>query len=309
MVFTLSVLLFLLTPSAVGFLKFTNDPLAEDGDSPVKDHRQGARYIFLAGLEGSGHHFFQTVFEKCIEVGSCGNRSREFYRWAWGASKRNDPIAMRRVWEMEDPRPDAPGIPFAPRQDVVYPMNAIAVAGQMMSYPNYLPGTNPNMVQFAEAAASLGDSFKVVVLLRNPRDLLSSAQRRFNHTEDDLVQSMVEMEEQLKKMPEGSYRCLKFEKFNEVGATFRKFLDIPDFDIVGTMRDLYEAEPGCRATSTEEECPQADALKKQHNEFVRTVCAASPDTEAKEASLLGISDAPSPLAGNSDTDTATRMLS
>lgn len=300
MAFILAASATLLTPLVSGMHRSANDTIAQELHKPM------GRYIFLAGLEGSGHHFFQTVFEKCIEAGSCGNRSREFYRWAWGASKRNDQVAMRRVWQLEDPRPESLGFPFVPRDDVVYPLNAIEVAGQMMSYPNFLPGNNPNMLQFAEAATYHGDSFKVVVLLRNPRDLLHSVQRRFNHTEADLVQSMVVMSKQLRKMPKGSYRCLRFEKFNDVGEVFSRYMDIPDFDIVGTMSELYSAEPGCNATA---ECPPAEVLIKEHRKFVKEVCGTQGDVAATGASLLGIPDVAPPAGFAEGTDVAEWLLS
>lgn len=248
------------------------------GNESIELHHVPGKYIFVAGLEGSGHHFFQLVFEKCLEIGSCGNRSREFYRWAWGASKRHDQVAMRRVWGVEDPRPDAGVELFAPLQDKVYPLNAVAVAGQMMSYPNFLPGNDPNMVEFYHAAKYHGDSLKVVVLVRNPRDLLHSVQRRFNHTEDDLVASLKTLTTQLKKMPRSSYKCLRFEKLGSVGPTFQKYLDIPDFDVTGAMSELFEEEPGCASANIT--CPEAAKLKKFHAKFMKDVCATATDEKS-----------------------------
>lgn len=224
-------------------------------------------YVFFAGLEGSGHHFLKLVVEACMEAGSCGKRSKNFYYRAYHSSLQPNATDMSRLWPLEDPfKGDAL---FTPEEGKVYPMNPF-VKGNMMSYPTGREQQLPQLLEFDRVAKQFGDSFKVVVMLRNAQDLFNSDESRWGRKESTLVDALETMSAQLRGLSPDQYMCVKFENFGEAGSSLQQFLKIENFDLTGTMQALYQAEPRCG--SKEKQCPEAPTLSEADRKFRNEFC-------------------------------------
>lgn len=230
-----------------------------------------AKYIFFAGLEGTGHHFFMNVLEKCFETGHCGMRTLRFLRHANRASLDHNQTLMREIWDNAWGEDET----FVPERDVVYPLNPLTL-GNMMSYPTMYVDTNPSMNQYHSAAQYFGDSLKVIVMLRNPRALLHSVRSRFEHTEDNMIDSMKVLSAQLRRMPRGSFICVRFEELGNVGRAFQEFMNISSFDVKDAMRKLYKEEPGCYK---DHPCSSAKRLAAADEKFREEFCRSAVSTE------------------------------
>lgn len=272
MLIRFAFLCFVLAAAAASHLRKAS--VRRHSDDPTEARTIPAKYVFFAGIEGSGHHFFNAVMQLCFDFGRCGKRSDRFLKHANAASLEHNPTLMRTVWIEED---------FSPRRDVVYPLNPL-VASNFMSYPTTKKILDPHIEDYIEAANYFGDSLKVVVLLRNPQSIMHSVTRRFNHSEARLVESLQALSTQLRVMPRETYMCVRFEELDHIGHAFRDFMDVPRFDIEEVMSWVYSEEPGCEGNNS---CPSADSLvvadRNFREEFCSTAVAAEPRTNVTGA--------------------------
>ncbi|KAH8091870.1 protein serine/threonine phosphatase [Aureococcus anophagefferens] len=151
-----------------------------------------ARFLFIAGLEGSGHHSLSNMFAMCVrrrvlcrhdrELGQLlhGNRSHPTGIFVYGRQAAADIAALRkRFFARLQHLRDAPRDRGAP---VLYLLNVnadgatIPDAG-MMSYPNFGPPDkvlhHPDMQ--ALAAMARRADLRVLVVLRGARETLDDA--------------------------------------------------------------------------------------------------------------------------------------
>ena len=152
-----------------------------------------ARFLFIAGLEGSGHHSLSNMFAMCVrrrvlcrhdrELGQLlhGNRSHPTGIFVYGRQAAADIAALRkRFFARLQHLRDAPRDRGAP---VLYLLNVnadgatIPDAG-MMSYPNFGPPDkvlhHPDMQTLATMAEAAGADLRVLVVLRGARETLVS---------------------------------------------------------------------------------------------------------------------------------------
>ncbi|KAH8065744.1 protein serine/threonine phosphatase [Aureococcus anophagefferens] len=150
-----------------------------------------ARFLFIAGLEGSGHHSLSNMFAMCVrrrvlcrhdrELGQLlhGNRSHPTGIFVYGRQAAADIAALRkrffaRLQHLRDARGTA-------ARRALLNVNAdgatIPDAG-MMSYPNFGPPDkmlhHPDMQTLATMAEAAGADLRVLVVLRGARETLVS---------------------------------------------------------------------------------------------------------------------------------------
>eukprot|EP00050_Salpingoeca_kvevrii_P011541 m.16151 g.16151 ORF g.16151 m.16151 type:complete len:338 (-) comp3479_c1_seq1:294-1307(-) len=143
-------------------------------------------FVFLAGLEGTGHHLWHTLFRSCKKL-ACGT-SKDL---SFGVAEGN-PTHMKRK---------ANGTAW---HDLLY--NAIKMSQQttrmrswprtyliniqdtstfgMMSYPNYGGRRKEtqltDMVRLAEIMREAEGDLRIVIMLRHPHEIVSSDIRRMS---------------------------------------------------------------------------------------------------------------------------------
>jgi len=257
----------LLQAPAVAGLSMVRSQELPANTTGLKHGGKPDRYVFMAGLEGAGHHFFESVFEECVQHGLCGMRHTGFYLSLH--KDRNHAFRIEREWTK-----DAPG------DGRLYPLNTVLPTPKdgvkMLSYPD--ARHNPNLKTYAEVAKSVGDDLKVVVLLRNATELLHSDISRWGHDEDHLLLSGEKMLQQLMHFDKSKVMCMWFGSFGftESANALSKFLgvDVPlarpaGFDLSQSMVSHFAFH---RSSCHDGGCERGERLAQLQMRIVREVC-------------------------------------
>eukprot|EP00931_Biecheleriopsis_adriatica_P043490 TRINITY_DN24869_c0_g1_i1.p1 TRINITY_DN24869_c0_g1~~TRINITY_DN24869_c0_g1_i1.p1 ORF type:complete len:247 (+),score=48.62 TRINITY_DN24869_c0_g1_i1:115-855(+) len=215
---------------------------------------KGDTYIFMAGLEGTGHHFWEQIYGRCVRQGSCTQRTGLFYKALWWY--KSDPAKLAEAWKEERPGQGAfiPLNTYKPPTPTVY-----------LSYPNGLhdPLEYPQVQNYAKVAQQYGDSLKVVVLLRDPKEIMAT-DIRWNRTEAQMVEAPRELKSQLLQLAPGDIECQHFEKLTKGGTALAHFLAYPVDEAV--LQEFRQPQ-GCQ------DCPEAPALAEAQADLERSVCS------------------------------------
>ncbi|CAM9508608.1 unnamed protein product, partial [Choristocarpus tenellus] len=139
------------------------------------------RLVFVAGLEGTGHHYFYQALGLCVQWGSCESScslSKSFYPRMgaaesvvnFGNALANVRNHLRAAKKREQD--------LAPGEGLVLPLNCLTnCSSGMMSYPlgeTHFPTQHPNLRHLAELAEDADLDLRIVYLTRNAEGILSS---------------------------------------------------------------------------------------------------------------------------------------
>lgn len=139
-----------------------------------------------------------------------------------------------------------------------------------MSYPYVSPWRNPDITQLASIAKGLGDCLKIIVMLRNPKEVIASDVKRFARPESQLVESTKVLAEQLSQIPREMIRCQDYASIHDGDHTLTTFLQIDNFDVESTWNADFKEHHGCAAS--QKGCPAAPALEKAQEDLARRFC-------------------------------------
>mmetsp|Transcript_112108 Transcript_112108/g.349400 ORF Transcript_112108/g.349400 Transcript_112108/m.349400 type:complete len:301 (-) Transcript_112108:90-992(-) len=171
------------------------------------------RYVFVAGLPGTGLEFWQGVFRGCVDGGVCETRETSFYTSVMFQQHSEDDLLQ--AWTKK-----------RPILGRLVPLNLISpntdrLPDSVFSHPfNVGPspgsGGDPRLDVYAQVAQQANDSFKVLVLTRhNETDLLANVMRRTktsaSEAEEKMVKAVEKLAAQVEKLPKGSFRCQRYE--------------------------------------------------------------------------------------------------
>jgi len=171
----------------------------------------GHRAVFIAGLEGTGHHFWSDVFKDCAEQGSCQKPPAKI-----APSLDNLLPPFWATWREHIDETPAGSLTV---------LNTLSGTGEL-SYPNGWDGVdNPRLALYARGVLENGDDLKVILTLRNADDIMESAQRRWGHSEDALVASANVLLDDLSSVQKGSLLCVDHDSLSERGDEVREFLE------------------------------------------------------------------------------------
>lgn len=226
---------------------------------PVPDNiTRGHQAIFIAGLEGTLHHFWVQISVACVHEKKCHFPSPALKLSLW--EDRHNLDALIKSWNSWETDGDS----------ILY-LNG---PGNLLPYPDTGSSGNPQVQNYAKAAIANNDNLKVVVMLRNAGDLLQSAKKRSNCTEQELVGAAHVLLEQIKTLPEKSWICLDVDTIPALAQKIDVFLTDPHtgkhhFDMERVMKEYYQETHISRCLSDECSPPELEAA----TEAIRHECS------------------------------------
>jgi hypothetical protein len=250
-------------------------PLQMQMSAPESAGYAGSTYLFVAGLEGTSHHFWHTILQECKKQGACVVRDEAFHKAMW--KKRKSITDLTTAWAKN-----------RPQTSKLLITNTLRGKG-MMSYPNFKGKRQgyPALDKYAQVARSYGDRLKVLLLMRSPQDLLASDMKRFKRTEKDLVRSTRRLAAQLRQIPRNTIRCLQYEDLAKGAEWLSQFLKVKGFNIGGAVKEHFLESAGCQGSP--QGCPNAPLLTeamKELDEFCTTQTRLLDDNSPGESISL-----------------------
>lgn len=202
---------------------------AGSGGSSANESAGGNHALFIAGLEGTLHHFWFDVFAACAKTGRCRFPSIPLRVALWKWKERFKKIQV--AWAREGSNP----------KSILY----LNMAGGYLSYPNRKPDLHPRLDNYARAAAANGDTLKVIVMLRDAKEILRSSHGRFGRTEEELVTGAAVLLGQLQSIQRDKLMCVDVSMLPLLAGRFNSFLmDARSgrhyFNMKGALKEFYK---------------------------------------------------------------------
>lgn len=161
-------------------------------------HSRNVRFVFFAGLEGTGHHRWSAVRKRMLHETpelvnftlTTAGTTFEGASWNWTAqtgfhlyhTNRDNDSQPRPTLLQDIAEAQSSLLALAARApaQALYWLNAWH---ETMSYPGYKgplrPYQHPDLLLLARIAESVGADLRIVLMLRDPAELWISAARRF----------------------------------------------------------------------------------------------------------------------------------
>lgn len=189
-----------------------------------------SRLIFVAGLEGTGHHAWSDMFKECINLKKCEveynltqtlmhfDHVKHIVHGLFGAIDAPfNALQIHKAMEIVQALAQRPG-------NHVYLMGLCFVhLSAMMSYPNY-NGVNkavdhPDISILATIAEWAGLDFRVIVLQRDAEDILKSTARRGIGGREEpkiLLSNAAVLLSQLLLLDRKFYHCIQYHSLGKL---------------------------------------------------------------------------------------------
>jgi len=203
----------------------------------------GARAVFVAGLAGSGHKFWQEVFRQCVEARACRQVSSGGLKHSMLGPDSRIQEKVTTAWAAETWA--AEGLDPTSRLLV---LNSLDQDG-LQTYPSGLSENSfPHVDALSKAAAENGASLRVILMLRDAHHLLNSAGELFHNPAFVLTRAARKLHEQLLTVPRENILCVKFAKLGKesVRDDVQEFLSngaavdgSPSFDFITSMSETW----------------------------------------------------------------------
>lgn len=192
------------------------------------------RLLFIAGLEGTGHHAMYDMFSICNNTGNCEpdkiiggacmrfDSSKNTMMGLFGSGATNE--ASRELTIIENRMKELKQIPG----DHLFFIGLKShTAGGMMSYPNFNGKNkaldNPDIYVLAQLAESVGLDFRVLVLQRGAEEIVHSATSRgFGGAEGKenepkiLLASANALYGQLSSLDRKFFECVRYDELGRL---------------------------------------------------------------------------------------------
>lgn len=269
---------------AVALLAMGSALALSSSGRPARSRRQQGRAVFVAGLEGTGHHVWATIFENCIAAGRCRKMSDALQAAVWPASARNLPAGSDGLFSLSSLSESWRSEQLAS----VSPLLAISLgtgSTGMLSYPNFSnPPRIPRMDLYAQAAAANGDDLRVILMLRNAGELQESDFRRWRRQPADLVRAAEALLQQVRGLDRRNVLCVEYESMDKFGPAVNALLSrgssAPPYNIGQVLKDVFEAG------GEDLPPPKADPALESAMSQLRAFCNDAPlDTQLHQRSL------------------------
>lgn len=236
-----------------------------------KNFNDKARFVFVAGLEGTGHHAMKSLFGACAPLckAAAASVSGALYKggsnptgvFVFGDQDIASILSQRTSFKsaLKQETLDA-------TDDTLYILNTMGGGGSgQMSYPNFSGGDkslhHPNVHELAALAEAAGVDFRVLVLQRNSHEIrLSDVDHRHfgkeAHELAVLADNAAVLSSQLALMDPKFFVCVKYHRLNN--AT--EWRDVTGPALHPKMAN-YAAEVASRSTAmTSEPKPALESL-------------------------------------------------
>jgi hypothetical protein len=238
---------------------------------PKRINSEGIRLIFVAGLEGTGHHAWNAVFEQCVSSGECAVATN-----LTQALMQFDPVkkVVHGLFGADDAHVNSIQL-----YDVYQQMQSLAALSDsraylvglcfvhraaMLSYPNY-NGVNkaldhPDLHILATLAEMAGVDFRVIVLQRSAREILSSTTSRDIGGSNEpkiLIDNAAAIYTQMLLVDPAFYHCVQYRELgslsqrqkHSLAAFIHPALSVPTIDrMLSAVR--YAGSTQANLTST-----------------------------------------------------------
>lgn len=157
------------------------------------------RYAFWIGLEGTGHHRWAAAWTDMHKRGSLYNltltpKDTAYSQATWVATSRglhlyHEPVAETRPSLLQNLHGVQRSLVTMANRSPLDALFWLNCAGETMSYPAYRgahrPYQYPDVLLLAQAAESVGADLRIVVMLRDPAELVESSTSRFFSSQKD----------------------------------------------------------------------------------------------------------------------------
>ncbi|CAE7232178.1 unnamed protein product [Symbiodinium natans] len=214
------------TPQQIGFTKTATS--------------SQVRFVFFAGLEGSGHHFWHEMIKR-LPINRSEDLSRALFDGQHGGFFNADEHSRgdyaediaKLMSEMEMNLSSTPGCK-------VVALNGVEpqVSG-MMSYPNMggkdRAGRNPDIFALAKLAEAAGVDLRIVLLTRHPESMVQSmCERNYEkdvaHAVREVAMTISLLSEQLELLDPSYVACWTYEDPGAKILELLSFMGICDAD-------------------------------------------------------------------------------
>mmetsp|Transcript_53255 Transcript_53255/g.165086 ORF Transcript_53255/g.165086 Transcript_53255/m.165086 type:complete len:301 (-) Transcript_53255:78-980(-) len=239
------------------------------------------RYVFVAGLPGTGLEFWQQVLRGCVEGGVCQAREARFYTSL--LLQQDNEEELLEAWTGRRPGTGrlvpanlvSPDLDRLPDSVFTHAFNTgVTQHGSL----------DPRLDLYAKVAQRANDSFKVLVLTRKDEtDLLANTMRRLKaragEAEDKAVTAVRKLAAQVNELPSGSFRCQRYEDTQALSQHLAPLIQKDEQDAQAFAENARVAvgkkSRGC--LKSEHDCPRAPKLRAALNEL-EGLCPA-PDLD------------------------------
>ena len=248
------------------------------------------RFVFVAGLEGTGHHAMTDLTKRCgATCVADGGISRNLYTngdhpkgaFVFGDQTAAQIVAHRNA-TVAAFRQQAAALGSGPPRLVFLNCKRRTTGQVMMSYPT-LGGPDkvlhrPDVRVLAELAEEAGVDLRVVVLQRNALDILMSTtiHRKFGsdtHEASVLADNALALAAQLRAVDSAFFEC--------VDLAARGWLVQDGLVALNTTRDFLERQPGARR-SRALAASSSRAWRKEKREERKKILEAREERKKKK---------------------------
>lgn len=240
-----------------------------------KAFSEDRRVVFLAGLEGSGHHLWRDVLEHCTHTADCvGFPELAASLWSQhdqtGLFNKYNPTGDYDDNALLGVRTALRDLRTSPSKHGLVWVNGAHARGLgktgMMSYPNFGgPGKvyqHPDVWGLARVAEDEGEDLRILVLARQAKPLLlSTAVHR--HFGAYVTQAVIlahnarVLASQLQALDPKFVRCVEYERLPQLPAGLGAWLDPADFAFEQAVGELFSANTTQRHRYDDEPPPEA----------------------------------------------------
>lgn len=260
----------------------TGSTAATNSGTIAKNFGDGkSRLLFVAGLEGTGHHAWQDMFQECIDANHC-----EVHVNLTHSLMQFDPVKLtvHGLFGAEDTHMNAAQI-----DTVFHIMKSLAVGtgdrlylvglcfvkrSAMLSYPNY-NGINkaldhPDISTLAALAELAGLDFRVLVLQRSAQEILASTRRRDIGGVDEpkvLVDNAAALYTQMKLIDRAFYHCVHYRELGKMTQNSKAKAQLMHFlhpVLMPAVMDAMLSKVQYAATNTSTSTTYTPARTKKH---------------------------------------------
>ena len=182
------------------------------------------RFVFFAGLEGTGHHFWKEMLRR-LSISHSADLSQELFNRRHGPglfSSSDEQIreasaehVVELMSEMQKNLSSVPGCNV-----VALNVGGITHPSGMMSYPNFGGRDrmlqNPDMFTLAKLAEAAGIDLRIVLLTRHPASLVQSEldrsyEKDLSHAVRKVSMTLALLSEQLDLLDPSYVSCWTYE--------------------------------------------------------------------------------------------------
>jgi len=212
---------------------------------PKMAYSNKTRFVFIVGLEGTGHHLWKPIWEACSLNSICLQPP------TIPGFKLSDKAMKGGLNGVMISKPQVEGIvnvflnninKVISDQPKTYVLNTWghsdwSAGGGQMSYPSFMPSCRdlsiPDVRLMAELFETVGIDFRLLVVRRDPLDVLISTtvHRHFGTAIENgaLYAKVIERSmigEQLARLDSAFYECLVYEDLNAIPEKIGKFINV-----------------------------------------------------------------------------------